>query len=296
MKENTPKNFVIQLGSLISLYVSVSALIVLLFGVINLRFPDEVTSYWADESAREGIRFSIAMLFVFFPIYLWLTRLSNQIRRKEEGGSYTTLAKWLVYLSLLLGGGIITGDLVTILLFFLNGEITVRFILKALALLLVVGATFGYYLYDVRGYFKNRENISKIWGASAALLVATSLIVGFFHIETPAEVREIRLDNQQVSDLQDMQWRIEEYYRIEGSLPSNISMVYEGMRVPTAPSGREEYSYLVTGNDTYQLCATFVVASSNDATVRPSYPKDNYSWDHPAGKKCFDRRVESLDR
>jgi hypothetical protein len=48
----------------------------------------------------------------------------------------------LVYLSLLVGGGVLLGDLVAIILAFLNGEITTRFILKAGVLLVVVGAAF----------------------------------------------------------------------------------------------------------------------------------------------------------
>jgi hypothetical protein len=41
----------------------------------------------------------------------------------------------LVYLSLLVGGGVLLGDLVAVILAFLNGEITTRFILKAGVLL-----------------------------------------------------------------------------------------------------------------------------------------------------------------
>ena len=36
METNTARNFALQLGSLIALYVSLSALIAVIFGVINL--------------------------------------------------------------------------------------------------------------------------------------------------------------------------------------------------------------------------------------------------------------------
>ncbi|MEN9922388.1 MAG: hypothetical protein RL097_665, partial [Candidatus Parcubacteria bacterium] len=39
MENHTAKHFVLQLGSLASLYLSLSFLLVLLFGVINLIFP-----------------------------------------------------------------------------------------------------------------------------------------------------------------------------------------------------------------------------------------------------------------
>ena len=300
MKENTAKNFVIQLGSLIALYVSVSALLVLIFGVINIKFPDEAVGYWQSDSARESIRASIAILFVFFPTYLTLTRISNQIRRKEEEGRYTGLAKWLVYLSLLAGGAIILGDLVTILKFFLDGEITIRFILKAVALLVVVGISFGYYLLDVKGHFASKEQQSFMFGGVATLLVIAGLIFGFMNIETPSEVREMKLDQQQVTDLQEIQWAIEHYYAINQTLPTTIAEVFDDtkppqendVRIPQAPTGREAYQYFVTSDTTYQLCATFVAPNSNAG--RPyTYPagEQNYNWTHGAGEKCFDRVV-----
>lgn len=300
MKENTAKNFVIQLGSLVALYVTVSAILILIFGVINLRFPDEAASYWEAEGAREGIRASIAMLIVIFPTYLLLTRIANQTRRKEQQGTYAGITKWLVYLSLLIGGAIILGDLVTIINYFLNGEITTRFILKALSLLVIVGFVFGYYLLDIRGYFKDRERESVAYGGGALVLVAIALLFGFMHIETPAEVREMRLDDQQVQELQDMQFRIEEYYRVHETLPGSLQDVYGDLPTPVAPADREPYEYNVTSDEGYQLCATFAQASTQDGEFRSLVTpigKDNYSWDHAAGRKCFERVApEMLDR
>src|SRR5690606_2430047 len=112
------------------------------------------------------MRFGIAMLLVFFPTYIFLTRTVNQIRRKETG-TYLMLTKWLVYLSLLVGGLILLGDLVTVVLTYLNGEITLRFILKAATLLLVIGAAFFYYILDARNYWNNHEKESKLYAAGA---------------------------------------------------------------------------------------------------------------------------------
>ena len=125
---NTPKNFALQLGALITLYVSLTSLMTLLFAVITVAFPDAADGYYTVESATSTIRFSAAILIVFFPVYLWLTRTLNQIRRKEDG-VYLTLTKWLIYLSLLGGGGVLLGDLVAVIYNFLEGEITTRFVL-----------------------------------------------------------------------------------------------------------------------------------------------------------------------
>ncbi len=297
MKEwQNPKNFVIQLGALIALYVSLTSLITLIFGIINIKFPDELDYMYVMESTRESMRISIAFLVVFFPAYLAFTRYSNQSRRHEEHGEYSSLAKWLIYLSLLAGVCVLLGDLVTVLIYFLNGEITTRFILKAVALFIIVGSALYYYILDVRGKIKADEKLSIQFGMGATALVAIGLIAGFMNIETPAQVREMRLDEQQVMDMQDMQWRIEEHYRVEKTLPTSLDAVYVDTRLPEAPEGRADYRYNVVDNMTYELCATFVESSFTDgestSIIAPyPYAKDNYNWEHEAGEKCFKRVV-----
>ena len=296
MDTHTPKYFVLQLGALIGLYTSVTALLLLLFSLINITFPDAAESYYMYESAQSTARGAIATLIVFFPTYLILTRLTNEQRRKQSEGGYTTVARWMIYLSLLIGGGIILGNLVTLILYFLNGEITIRFIFKVTTLFVVIGAAFTYYVLDIRGYFITRVQQSFYCALGALVLVASALVWGFANIETPHEVREGRLDDQQVYDLQDMQWRIEEYYRSEETLPQTIDMIFTVEDVPTAPEGRADYQYTVTGDRTYELCATFAGNSVESANTRSSITprfEANYNWEHEAGEWCFKRTVEA---
>lgn len=297
METNTARNFALQLGSLIALYVSLSALIMVVFGVIEVRYPDDATWYGAYDGAQTGIRFGIAMLVVFFPTYIILTRFVNKIRRKETG-TYLTLTKWLVYLSLLVGGSILLGDLVAVILTYLNGEITFRFILKALTLLLAIGAAFYYYILDARGYWNSHEKESKLYAAGATAIAVAALVLGFAHSASPSEVRQLRLDEQQVYDLQDMQWRIEDHYRVAGSLPEDIDMLYLGIEVPEAPEERDSYSYAPLSETTYELCATFALSSDRDneaaktpALEAPTMRNPYNNWDHGAGKTCFERKV-----
>ncbi len=298
MESNTARNFALQLGSLIALYVSLSALIAVIFGIINITYPDPVEGHWAYNSAQQGIRFGIAMLLVFFPTYVVLTRTVNQIRRRETG-TYLTLTKWLVYLSLLVGGGILLGDLVAVILTYLNGEITLRFIFKALTLLVVIGAAFYYYIQDARGYWNTHEKHSQLFAVGSAVIVVVVLVFGFLNSDTPAQVRDMRLDEQQVNDLNDMQWRIEDHYQLNGSLPTTIAELYVGTSMPVAPEGREAYSYTIADEDTYELCASFMYESANgrmgqrEVVFNESVAKNPYNnWDHGTGRTCFERTVQ----
>jgi hypothetical protein len=297
METNTARNFALQLGSLIALYVSLSAIIAVLFGVINIAYPDALENYWQYDSAQQGIRFGIAMLIVFFPTYILVTRFVNQIRRRETG-TYLTLTKWLVYLSLLVGGGILLGDFVTVILTYLNGEITLRFILKALTLSVVIGAAFFYYILDAKGYWNTHEKHSKMFALGASLVVLAVLVLGFLNSDTPQEARQMRFDQQQIDNLSDMQWRIEDHYQINKSLPEKIDALYIGTDAPMAPEGREAYKYTVIDADTYELCATFAFPSSKSGSdlSRPAVFEDPIknpynNWDHGAGETCFERTV-----
>lgn len=293
--ENTAKNFALQMGSLISLYISITALITLLFAVITLQYPDPAAGYWEYDSASRGIRFSISMLIVFFPAYIALTRMVNQVRRTESG-MYLTLTKWLLYLSLLLGGALILGDLVFVINAFLDGDLTVRFILKALVFLVVVGAAFGYYLFDARGYWQKHEKQSIRYAALMSIVVLVSLVLGFMKIETPSVVREMRIDDRQISDLSNIQSHIDAYLYTNGVAPQSIEQAFSGVAIPEAPEGRDAYEYTITGEDTYELCAEFAHESVAGAHSMEFYPfdlsiaKGAVSWEHGAGRWCFDRK------
>ncbi len=298
MENHTAKHFVLQLGSLVSLYLSLGFLLTLLFSIINIMFPDAIDNYWAIESAHSSVRIGIAMVLVFFPTYLLLTRTVNKMRRSEAGGAYLVLTKWLVYLSLLIGGGVLLGDLVAVIMTFLEGEITQRFILKALAVFVVVGAAFYYYILDAKGFWLKNEQKSILFAFGAIVVVLISLGFGFKNIETPSEVRERKLDAQQITDLQQLQWRIQDHAVVNSAVPASLDQLSNGA-VTAAPEDRPAYRYNVTAEG-FELCATFAQPSSDSenfmyqTSVVPEAKmmvKNPDNWQHEAGEVCFKRIV-----
>lgn len=292
--QNTAKHFVLQLGSLASLYLTLSFLITMLFGVISITYPDAANS-WETQSAYSQIRLGFAMVIVFFPTYLALTRAVNKLRRKEKG-TYTSLTKWLIYLSLLIGGGVLLGDLVAVIMTFLEGELTQRFLLKALTVLIVVGSAFYYYLLDARGHWLKNEKQSLWYGAGMIVVVIVSLGFAVTKIDTPTEVRAQRLDSTQIEHLTQIQWRIMDYYTINKELPESLTDIGEPA-LPTAPDERAAYEYRVT-EEGFELCATFAAESKADQYYSTPYPvmekgsiKNPDSWQHGDGRVCFERIV-----
>lgn len=301
---HTARDFALQLGALGALYLSLAFLVVLLFGVINLQFPDAIDSYWRIQSAESSIRLGIAMTVVFFPTYLVLTRFVNCYRREESAWTYLSLTKWLIYLSLLVGGGILLGDLVAIIMAFLEGEITIRFVLKALVVLVVAGTAFSYYLLDAKGRWVANEKGSVMFGVVATAVVLAAVVFGFVSISSPGESRERSLDQQQINDLQNLQWRIISEFETTGEFPQNLSELSMAGSI-NSPEDRPAYRYELTENG-FRLCAEFAYppkeGQNNYSIARPyavsggSSISGTTDWDYEAGDWCFERVVVEQDR
>jgi hypothetical protein len=299
MNNHTAKHFVLQLGSLIALYLSLAFFLVLAFGFINLRFPDGLDSVWQIESAANSIRIGFAMVVVFFPTYLVLTRMVNKNRRSSKDNSYLALTKWMIYLSLLVAGLTLLGDLVAVIMGFLEGELTSRFLMKAFAVFAVIGAAFFFYIKDAQGYWLKNEKTSLAYGAGAAVIIAAVLIASLGYIQTPTEVREVKADQETVNDLQDIQWRIEDFYQTNELLPVDLETLYGAFGAPAATEGRSGYVYEVTGETTYKICAEF---NRNVNELQQQYRPvpmgnsvgigNNYNWDYRAGEWCFNRVID----
>jgi len=150
----SPKDFFINLLSMASLYMSAGSFVVLIFQYINIFFPDVLEARYGDplETAYTGIRFAISTLIVSFPVYVTSLRFMNKEYKVLPEKRNLRIRKWLVYFTLFAAALIIMGDLIALVNTFLSGEITMRFVLKVLTILVVTGAIFGYYLRDMRKY------------------------------------------------------------------------------------------------------------------------------------------------
>lgn len=138
----------IYLVLFLCLYISAFSFGKLLFDFINRWVPDALQQFgYTDVS---GLRMAVSALIVAFPLYAWLTSLmSKDIHLNPEKKS-SKIRKWLTYITLFITAGVIIGDLITLLFNLLGGELTLRFILKVLTVLLIAGIIFGYYLWDLR--------------------------------------------------------------------------------------------------------------------------------------------------
>jgi hypothetical protein len=89
---------------------------------------------------------SLASVIVAFPVYLLVMRYIVRELEIHPEKLESAVRKWLTYIALLIAAGVVVGDLITFLTFFLRGELTARFVAKVAAVLVIASGVFWYYI------------------------------------------------------------------------------------------------------------------------------------------------------
>lgn len=299
----TPKDFFLWAGAMVSLYGSVVAFITLVFSYINYVFPDELAYYYGDVFSG-GMRFQMATLIVLVPVTLILMRLIRKDIASDHEKKDLWIRRWALFLTVFIAGAAIVIDLITLINYFLGGELTSRFLLKVAVLLLVAGGVFLHFFADLKGYWLKQPQRARMVGWAAGALVLLTILAGFLIMGTPAEARLYRFDSQKVSDLQNIQWQVVNYWQQKQELPGNLDQLADpisGVSIPKDPQTGEAYEYKVTGALNFRLCTSFNTDSAeNKRQARIAQPSSMYyggevegeNWQHGVGNTCFDRTID----
>jgi hypothetical protein len=121
----------------------------LFFTFIDRSFPDPLMRQQFQNS-RLSISSQMACIIVAFPIFLFVTRLILKQVEVNPEMLESGVRKWLTYIALLITAGIVIGDLITFLTYFLRGELTTRFALRVLTVFVISGSIFAYYLTSLK--------------------------------------------------------------------------------------------------------------------------------------------------
>lgn len=307
---------VLNFFSFILLATIAISLGVLCYQIINKFFPDPLLlrAYGGYQGfSTDAIHYAIATLIIAFPIYaatifFWFKRF-----REDEEKIESKLTKWLTYLVLLVAAVTIVGDLIAALFYFLQGELTMRFFLKALVIFAIAGTIFGFYFLERRKiqYKKPIERKTfQTFGWAVSSFIVIVIILGFVASGSPATERKRSFDAQRAADLRTIANCIADYGYYRKKLPDTLDdlsgssqYAYCALRT-TDPETGTPYEYrivtpmkreglVVVGE--FELCAVFsLAASEKDATA--GYGGFSDKWhDHPGGRAC-DTEIVTLDR
>lgn len=282
---------------MVALYGGITAFITLLFQYISYAYPDSL-SYYVDPYSS-GIRFSMAALIVLAPVALLLMRLIRNdivaIPEKRE----IWVRRWALMLTLFIAGASIVIDLITLLNTFLGGDLTTPFLLKVLIVLMVAAVVFMHFIADVKGYWIQFPDRARSVSIGVAVAVVAAIASGFFIMGTPGQVRLYRLDTQKVSDLQNIQYQVVNFWQQKQRLPENLTELADplsGWTNPVDAQTGKPYEYQKTADMAFRLCATFN-ADSQGLSPQQTMPMRAYgsldeNFQHAAGHECFDRTID----
>jgi hypothetical protein len=295
----SPKDFFLHLGVIATLYTIAISFINLAWRIIDFAFPSETFHTRFYGGAISG---PVATLIIVFPVFILLSWLLNKEYKSTPEKRRLWIRKWLVYITLFIAGVVIIVDLIVVLISFLGGEIiTSGFILKALSVLLLALAIFGYYIADLRDKITQKRNRTCAW--ISAIVVLGLIAAGFSIMGSPRTQRLLRYDEQKVSDLQNIQWQIVNFWQQKEELPETLNELGDpisGFIAPLDPQTKESYQYEITGKFSFKLCAEFNLPSRDESSnmpkltrpVDPGFNMEQNVWTHGEGQHCFERDID----
>ena len=272
-----------------------SALGSMLFQFIDYWFPDPVVSFHVT-NLRNAVTWQMASTAVAFPIFVLVMRTILLEARNQPERLQSGVRKWLTYIALLLTAGGLISDLIWFFDYFLTGELTARFLLKAFTVLAICAAIFFYYLgslrWDKEGDLTSARRQSMRFGAGAAVIVIGAFCVGLGVAGYPTEQRHLEADKRRVQNLKQIANAMHaRFTRTETTatgkplvLPVSLNeLVGYGVNSSQIkdPETTKAYAYRTRTATNYELCATF-----SETPEKDSIPETEY-WHHGKGQTCY---------
>lgn len=299
-KKISPKDVFLHILSIGALWTSAAGFITLCFQYINKFIPDALSQNFYSSGVNDSIRWSIASLTVIFPAFIYISWLLEKSYAKEPEKRSLKTRRWLIYFTIFAASIVLIGDLVVLIYNFLNGDLSIKFILKVLVILFVAGSVFFYYLWNIRNerspWLEPKIKIF-ILVSSAIIIIAT--LSGYFVAGSPLRERMRKFDEKRISDLQSIQWQIVNYWQRKEKLPDNLSSLQDdisGFFAPQDPETGLSYEYQKLSDLKFELCANFKLESSSNENLpklaRPGFGEAQDNWSHSTGKKCFERNID----
>jgi len=291
-QNNAAKFAFLYMISLVALGFVAYSVGAIIFQIINKYISDPVNTYRAFYTCLDSgaLRFAIASIIVSTPIYFITTRIINKELFMGNLDKESQIRKWLTFLIMFVSSVVIIGWLIAVIYQFLDGEITIKFILKALTVLAVSGTVLSYYWYDIKREitFGEKNKTIRAYAWISLIVIFASLIVGIFFVESPQKMRDKKYDKATIGLLNQMESAVETHYRNKETIPENIE---ELLASSTAISSVEveNITFQKTSDTNYELCATFKTSNKNSEECYGSWLDEE--WQHDAGHQCIEKII-----
>ncbi len=288
--------YMLSLVALIFMAVSVGMII---FQIINKNIID-VLNQFRGRYSPDQLKFAISALIISTPIFYLTARqiyknLFSGALKKDSG-----VRKWLTYFVLFVSSVVMLGWLIAVINSFLDGELTTKFILKAITAIGIAAGIFTFYLYDIRREQvtgKKDKTIQMYFYGSLAVIIAV-FVASLFFVESPTETRNRKLDDVILENFDRIDGAIYTYYQDNKTLPESLEEIkaeftYINDENLKDPVTEEKFEYKIIDDKKYELCATF--RTSNQDEEETGYSPYKEFWPHDIGHQCLKQRVREYE-
>lgn len=284
----------IHLLAVIALYASVYGAISLLFQFTNLALPDPLDR---GTDVRDYIRYGVAMVIVCFPAYWWAWRAIEIDLAANPEKRRLWIRTCPIYLTLFLAALLALGDLVCLVYYLMSGDLTSRFLLKVVSVLVVAGGVLVFYRNALRREPGPLPVAMRAFAYASAALAGALVVAGFVTTGSPMRAHLARLDQQRLEDLYAVQEKIVQHWQAKGELPASLDQLKDEIADYSPqrdPASGDSYGYRRTGPTSFDLCADFALKDSDAAHSLPRWLQAGTStaWNHEAGHYCFSRTID----
>jgi hypothetical protein len=278
--------------SLVALVFTAFAAGMAAFGIINKLIPDSLNSY-SITAYDSQLKFAISALLVAAPLFFYSSYLIRRGLAAKELEVDSAIRRWLTYFVIFVSSVIILGTLIGVLNSFLSGELTSRFIFKALTVAVISGLNFAFYFYDIKRYSPEKKDpVVKIFFGAAIFLVLAAFVSSCFFVESPKAARNRRLDQNLLNNFSSLENAINSYYDNNGRLPENIAElkgaknVYLTEKMLNVPESNQAIEYRRDADKEFSLCADFRSDTRSEKN-NDDYIGSFHNQPHAAGYQCL---------
>ncbi len=286
-----------HLLSFASLYTLVISSVVLFFQYINRAFPDAAVDYnYSSNFDFSGIRWGMAAIIVSYPLLLWMVRLIHKEITKHPEKAWSGIRRWLTYITLFVAASSLMVDVIVLVFSLLEGELSVRFLLKVFTVFVIAGLTFIYYFLSLKTETAGYRKLNRNFFAAASSIVALAFVWGVVIVGSPGAERERKFDERRLTDLRQIHNEIysiiyddrtpkpvADQQRPVRALPQSLSemtaLALYTYPETTDPETGEPYEYRVLGTNRFALCAAFNFVRQERYDI---------FWNHPVGRHCYE--------
>jgi len=284
--------------SLVALVFMSLATGMIIFQQINKGIVDVLDTFSGRFNDGQ-LKFAISALIISAPIFYYLMYLINKSLIKGDLDKDSAVRRWLTYFILLVAAVVMIGWLIGTLNSFLNGELTTKFLLKAITAIGISAGIFSFFLYDIkRDKVKHEKDavINIFFYASLAVVIIV-FVSALFIVESPTETRNRIIDDQILMNFDQIDSAINTYYQENSRLPDSLAALSEEFSYIRTedladPVTKENFGYNTKGEKSYELCANFRT-SNMDRVINERYYSDR--WPHETGEQCLGQKIYGND-